>query len=194
MHLLVGLGNPGTKYADTRHNVGFMVIDELLHRWGGSNYRRHCRSLVAEERLCGERVALAKPQTFMNKSGEAVAALLSWYKVPMDRLLVIYDDLDLPLGQLRLRTTGSAGGHNGMRSIISCLGRQDIRRLRIGIGAPAGVAVEYVLGRFSSGERSAVELMIAQAADAVESILEQGFEAAMNKYNIVKREKAEEGR
>ncbi|MDD4152832.1 MAG: aminoacyl-tRNA hydrolase [bacterium] len=184
MYLLVGLGNPGTKYADTRHNVGFMVIDALLGRWGGSNYRRHCRSLVAEERLCEERVVLAKPQTFMNKSGEAVAALLGWYKVSIDRLLIIYDDLDLPLGQLRLRTTGSAGGHNGMRSIISCLGRQDIRRLRIGIGAPtAGIAVEYVLGRFSSGERSAVELMIAQAADAVELILEQSFEAAMNKYN-----------
>ncbi|MDD3925241.1 MAG: aminoacyl-tRNA hydrolase [bacterium] len=184
MHLLVGLGNPGDKYADTRHNVGFMVMDEVLRRLSGSDYRRHCRSLVAEERLRGERVILAKPQTFMNKSGEAVAALLGWYKVSMDRLLVVYDDLDLPLGQLRLRITGSAGGHNGMRSIIACLGRQDIPRLRIGIGAPAGDGtVGYVLGRFSPRERPEVELMIAQAADAVELVLEQGFEAAMNKYN-----------
>lgn len=184
MRLVAGLGNPGEKYADTRHNIGFMVLDELAGRLGAGAFRKHCRSLVAETRQGGDRLVLAKPQTFMNKSGEALASLLGWYKVPLSNLLVVYDDMDLPLGQLRLRAAGSAGSHNGMRSIISCLGARDIPRLRVGIGQAPGVeAVSHVLGHFAAAERPLVDAAVQAAADAVEMTVACGLEAAMNRFN-----------
>lgn len=185
MHLIVGLGNPDEKYARTRHNIGFMVVDRLAERLGGPTFRRHCRSLVAELRCRGERVILAKPQTYMNRSGQAVQALLGWYKVQPEMLLVVYDDMDLPLGRLRLRAEGSAGTHNGMRSIVACLGRQDIPRLRVGIGAASDrEATAHVLGGFRPEEMEEVERSLCLAVEAVETVIESGLETAMNKYNV----------
>lgn len=135
MLVIVGLGNPGNQYARTRHNVGFDVVDVLIEKLSAGSPRRMCSALVWETRVDGERVALCKPQTYMNDSGRSVAELVSWYKPDAGRLLIVYDDIDLPLGRLRLRASGSAGTHNGMRSIVAALGRQDFPRLRVGVGA-----------------------------------------------------------
>jgi PTH1 family peptidyl-tRNA hydrolase len=138
MKLLVGLGNPGREYANTRHNIGFLCLDELARRHGAAFDKVHLRALIATVSLGAERVVLARPQTFMNLSGEAVGALLSWYKLPASDLIVVTDDMDLPFGRLRLRLKGSAGGHNGLKSIIESLGTLEFPRLRVGIGRPPG--------------------------------------------------------
>lgn len=182
--LVVGLGNPGAQYAGTRHNVGFMVLDRLARRSGVEINKKQCNARVALCTLAGHRVCLAKPQTFMNLSGEAVVCLARFYRVAPRDLLVIYDDRDLPVGRVRLRETGSAGGQKGMQSIIGMMGTSDIPRLRIGIGRPEQVdAVDHVLGSFSAAERPLIEEALTRAVEAVEVVLAEGMEAAMNKFN-----------
>lgn len=182
--LIVGLGNPGREYHGTRHNVGFEVIDLLskTHRIPVKARRNH--AVVGEGTIAGEQVVLARPQTFMNRSGEAVAGLARRYRIPPEEIIVVYDDSNLPMGKLRIRTRGSAGGHNGMKSIIHSLGSQEFPRIRLGIGSPnRRDMIEHVLSRFTRAEMPSVRDAIERAADAVEMFLEEGPEPAMNRFN-----------
>lgn len=183
--LIVGLGNPGPKYAANRHNVGFRCVERLGSALGASFDKRQKRASVAQGDFHGQRIVLAKPRTFMNESGQAVVPLARFYKVPVDRLLVVYDDLDLPLGTLRMRPGGGSGGHNGMRSIIEHLGTLDFPRLRIGIGRPPGAMdpAAYVLQDFSADEELVLEETLERALIAVEAWVGEGIEAAMNRCN-----------
>lgn len=186
MKLVVGLGNPGTRYAESRHNVGFRVVDVLAGRWGtawGQPDRRFAGHLGQGHRG-GQPVVLLKPTTYMNLSGQSVAAVWRFYKLELADVLVVYDDLDLPLGQLRVRASGSAGGHKGMDDVIRQLGSQDIARVRLGIGRvhPAA-ATAYVLSRFDENERPLVEEALDRAAAAAECWLREGIVATMNRFN-----------
>ena len=184
--LVVGLGNPGSDYARHRHNVGFQVLDALARAHGLAFSREKlARAHTAGGRIGGRSVLLAKPQTFMNRSGQAVGRLARWNKIPPQQILVVYDELDLPLGRLRLRPEGSAGGHNGMRSIIEALGSQAFPRLRVGIDRPPGQMdpAAYVLHPFSKEESEIVALVIDQAVAAVEAWLQDGIVAAMDRFN-----------
>lgn len=184
MKLVVGLGNPGAKYAGTRHNVGFEVIDYLAGGPGVGPTRQQFQALVAETTEAGEKVLLVKPETFMNLSGRAVRAVVDFYKVPVENLLVISDDFNLPLGKLRVRANGSHGGQNGLRNIQEQLGTDAYPRLRIGVGQPeVGDAVDFVLSRFKPGEKAAVEDAVAKAAAAVLLWLRKGLDACMNTAN-----------
>ena len=183
MKVIVGLGNPGPKYAGTRHNVGFAVIDYLAAAPGCSPFREKFEAFVAEMKEGDETVLLLKPLTFMNLSGRAVRAVADFYKVPVENLLVVCDDINLPLGKLRIRTKGSHGGQNGLRNIQEQLGTDAYARLRVGIGAPAFDAVDHVLSKFKPGERAAVDDAVATAAQAALTWVRQGAEAAMNKFN-----------
>lgn len=184
MRIVVGLGNPGREYAGTRHNVGFMVVDELARRLTMSSFRRRFRSELGEGNLGGEKVVLVKPQTYMNLSGGAVRETVGWYHCPRDAVLVVLDDLDLPFGSLRLRASGSAGGHNGLASIIDQLGSNEIPRLKVGIGRGRSSATAHVLARFSPEEQREIAEVVQRAADAVEVWSEQGIVAAMNRFNV----------
>lgn len=182
--IVVGLGNPGARYAGSRHNLGFMVAEELGQRLppGKRNERFQCA--YDEHDLNGTRVIVARPLTYMNNSGQAVGQLVRWYKAPLERLLVVYDELDLPFGRVRLRPGGSAGGHNGMSSIVRSLGSEEFARLRIGIGRPvSGSTVDYVLTRFPAQERDDLPELITLGADAALAWLSDGLEPAMNEYN-----------
>ena len=185
--LIVGLGNPDDKYEKTRHNIGFDVVDALAKSWQFSwqkNKRFH--GMVAQGRSPqNHQILLLKPLTYMNRSGQSVKAVLDWYKLLPDSVLVVYDDLDLPLGRARLRLSGSAGGHNGMKSIISHLGSQQYPRLRLGIGRAhqSGNAASHVLGRFSKEERLVVANVIGMAAEMIEKSLDNGIEKTMSLYN-----------
>lgn len=186
--LVVGLGNPGPEYAGTRHNIGFEVIEQVAETLKCSlRSRAKFAAIVGEMPVGDSRVTLAKPQTFMNRSGAAVVALLNWTKIPPAELLVVVDDADLPLGQLRLRLAGGNGGHNGLRSIIGALGgNEEFARLRVGIGrtGPAGADITgHVLGKFGAAERKAVADAVQQAAAAVECCLKEGLTTAMNQFN-----------
>lgn len=182
--LIVGLGNPGKEYADTRHNVGFRTVEELARRARLTWEKPRLKAEQARGTLAGRDVVLAKPQTYMNLSGASVAQLVRWYKTPLDRLLIVHDDLDLPFGQLRLRAEGSAGGQNGMGSIVEQLGTKAIHRLKIGIGRPAwGDPKDFVLTRFSRDQAAELPAVIGRAADAVELWLAEGIIAAMNEFN-----------
>jgi PTH1 family peptidyl-tRNA hydrolase len=187
MHLIVGLGNPGSEYGWTRHNVGFMLIDKLATDAGVVVKRRECRSLVGGGVIEGERSKLVKPQTFMNLSGEAVACLVA--KDELDEigesLVVISDDLALPFGTIRLRARGSAGGHNGLKSLIASLGTNEFIRLRIGIQPehPVSDARKFVLDEFAAGERRALEEILDRSAAAVRSVLRDGIVKAMSLHN-----------
>jgi PTH1 family peptidyl-tRNA hydrolase len=195
MWLIVGLGNPGEEYAKTRHNLGFQTVNELVRRHGLDFDKKIAKSRVAEGQIAGQRVALAKPFTYMNAIGQAVVGLSNWYKIaPAQELLVIYDELDLPFGVLRLRERGSAGTHNGMKSVVGQLGTQAFPRLRIGIGQgpPGRDAASYVLGRFTRAEQEQVPELVGRAADAVEVILREGLVAAMNRFNAVEQKKADD--
>lgn len=186
MWLIVGLGNPGAQYARTRHNIGFDALDALAARHGLEFRGKRANSLLAEGTIAGQRVALAKPQTYMNLSGQAVSALRGWYKVdPAHELLVIYDDMDLPFAKLRFRERGSAGTHNGMRSIVGQLGGNEFPRLRVGIGQAPGRMdpAAYVLARFTREEEAERPILLDTIADAVELMLREGLAAAMNRYN-----------
>jgi PTH1 family peptidyl-tRNA hydrolase len=184
--LVAGLGNPGPRYADSRHNVGFAVVDDLARRCGIdlARYDRDFEALRGEGLCGGERVLLLKPQTFMNLSGRSVSAALRYYKLPLESLLVISDDLDLPVGQLRLRPSGSAGGQKGLADVIRCVGSDSFARLRLGIGKVHKAAtVAHVLSGFTPDERSAVAEQIRLAAEAVECWVREGVTSAMNRYN-----------
>jgi PTH1 family peptidyl-tRNA hydrolase len=183
--LVVGLGNPGAQYAKTRHNVGFQVVERLASRLGAEFARHPGRALVARGVVADVAVMLAKPQTFMNLSGFSVAALIHWYHLNAYKdLLVVYDDLDLLPGMIRLRPRGGAGGHKGVRSVIDQLGTQDFCRLRIGIGKPEfGDAHRYVLQEFTAEEWNLLDVALERAADAVECFAEDGIVAAMNRFN-----------
>jgi PTH1 family peptidyl-tRNA hydrolase len=183
--LIVGLGNPGREYARNRHNVGWQVADHFVSSRGWRFGKRQNDALIALGRIGDVRVVVAKPQTFMNLSGRAVQPLARFYKTPPDRMLVIYDDLDLPFGAIRLRERGGAGGHNGMKSIIERLGGGDFPRLRIGVGRPPGRmdAADYVLRDFDAGERAEMPMVLDQAARAIETFVAHGIVAAMNAHN-----------
>jgi PTH1 family peptidyl-tRNA hydrolase len=184
MKVIVGLGNPGSKYAGTRHNVGFDVIDYLAAAPGCTPFREKFEAFVAELKEGEETALLVKPLTFMNLSGRAVRAVIDFYKLPLGELLVVCDDFNLPLGKLRIRTKGSHGGQNGLRNIREQLGTDEYARLRIGVGEPSpGDAVDHVLSRFKPGERKAVQDAIATAAQAAITWIRQGTAAAMNRFN-----------
>lgn len=185
VYLIVGLGNPGREYADTRHNVGFQIVGRLAEKHALSFSRKQMEALVASGHIAGARVVLAKPQTWMNESGRAVAPLMRFYKVERDHLLVVYDDLDLPLGALRLRAEGGSGGHKGMKSVIEKLGAQDFPRLRVGIGRPPGRMdpVDYVLQPFGREEMEIVTLTCLRAVEAIETFIQHGIVEAMNRFN-----------
>jgi peptidyl-tRNA hydrolase, PTH1 family len=185
-YLVVGLGNPGPRYAATRHNIGFMVVDEAARRHGLRFSGRQANAEIAKGEIAGRKVILAKPQTFMNNSGVAVRALASYYKIPNERILLIYDELALPLGTIRIREKGSAAGHNGVKSVIAHVGTEAIPRMRVGVDRPADPRhnqVDWVLGRFAKEEQPLAEETIKRAADAIESVLTIGIERAMNTYN-----------
>ncbi len=182
--MIAGLGNPGRKYERTRHNIGFMVVDALERALTGSSRLRRFDAEIFERTVDGGRMVLVKPQTFMNASGNAVGAAARWYRVPLDQLLIVYDDLDLPFGQLRLRPSGSSGGHNGMKSIIDRLGSEQFPRLRLGIGrGQQASTIGYVLSRFDANEEKQLPDVIGRAADAALSWQRDGIDVAMNEYN-----------
>jgi peptidyl-tRNA hydrolase, PTH1 family len=189
--LIVGLGNPGPKYDRTRHNIGFEVIDALAKSYPGLSLveNKRFQGATGEFRTGTERTVLLKPSTFMNLSGQSVRAVLDWYKLDPRAVLVVYDDMDLPTGKLRLRLSGGAGGHNGMKSIISHLGTQEFPRLRLGIGgttkgeARDQAVVSHVLGRFAPEDRKIVDAVILMAVDAIDLSLRKGVERSMNLFN-----------
>lgn len=184
--IIAGLGNPGGKYDKTRHNVGFDTIDALADKYGIALKKKMFRAHLGSGNIDGHKVILVKPQTFMNASGEALSPICGYYKVnPDERLIVIYDDISLEPGNLRIRAKGSAGGHNGMKSIISCLDTEGFTRIKVGVGAkPEGWDLaDHVLSRFSSDDRKLVEESIDNAASAAELIMDDRLEEAMNKYN-----------
>ena len=191
LQLLVGLGNPGDKYAGTRHNVGFMSLERLAAEAGGSfKQQNKLHGLLAEVGVGAQRLRLLMPQTFMNDSGRSIRAALDWFGLDPVQMLVLVDDMDLPLGRLRLRTSGGAGGHNGLRSTIAHLGGQEFPRLRIGIGAPALNPVErkqrtvgHVLGRFAAAEQPVLDEVLAEVLAGVDLIQRLGFERAGNRLN-----------
>lgn len=183
MKLVVGIGNPGAAYTGTRHNVGFDVVDELAARAGiGMNAERFHAWFGTGERA-GERVVLMKPTTFMNRSGQAVVAAGRFYKLAFADLLVISDDLALPVGRIRLRADGSSGGHNGLQDIIDRTGTDEFARLRLGIGEPIGVPANFVLGRFDEHEAKTMQRVVKRAADCVECWIEHGCDLAMTRFN-----------
>jgi len=185
--LIVGLGNPGQKYLETRHNAGWHLLDTIVRDYDGFRFdEKRNKGLLARGELAGIKVALFKPQTYMNLSGEAVAPLARFYKVPPERILVVYDDLDLPLAALRLRKKGGAGGHNGMRSVIQHLGTQEFPRIRLGVGRPPGQmpGKAFLLQKFKPDEWEAMVATYERAARAVEAIVTEGLDIAMNQYNV----------
>lgn len=187
MKVMIGLGNPGKKYEDTRHNVGFMAIDTISKQWDISVTQQKFRALVGEGRIDMQKVLLVKPQTYMNLSGESVSEILKFYKLTHEDILVIYDDLDLPVGKLRLREKGSAGGHNGIKSLIAHLGTQDFKRIKIGIDRPEpGRSVsDYVLGTFPKAEQPDIQKAVELASEASVYWLKESFPNVMNKFNTL---------
>ncbi|WP_230504220.1 aminoacyl-tRNA hydrolase [Sutcliffiella rhizosphaerae] len=185
MKVFVGLGNPGRQYEETRHNIGFMVIDELADKWSIPLTQSKFKGIFGQGMVNGEKVLLVKPLTYMNLSGECVRPLLDFYKLDVEDLVVIYDDLDLPAGKLRLRQKGSAGGHNGIKSLIQHLQTQNFNRIRMGIDRPKnGPSIsDYVLGKFHTEERPAIDDSIKKAADACEESLSTDFLQVMNSFN-----------
>ena len=188
MKVVVGLGNPGGRYQGTRHNVGYDVVDSLASGPHAGRFQGRFQAQVAELHEGGEKLLLVKPETFMNLSGRCVRQVLDFYQVPMADLLVVCDDINLPLGKLRIRARGTHGGHNGLRDIQNHLGGVEYARLRIGVDAPRDDAVDHVLGRFKPAERAVIEDAVALAAQAVIVWARQGVEAAMNKYNADARD------
>ncbi|MFB9324364.1 aminoacyl-tRNA hydrolase [Paenibacillus aurantiacus] len=185
MKWIVGLGNPGTQYAGTRHNVGFMAIDEMARRHGISVTQSKFKALVGEGHIAGTKVALIKPMTYMNLSGETIRAYMDFYKASLSDLIVVYDDLDTEIGKIRLRYQGSAGGHNGIKSIIQHTGTQTFDRIRMGISRPnpGQNIADYVLSNFPKSEHDKLAGMVVETCDAMEFALTNSFEKTMAKYN-----------
>ena len=185
-YLIVGLGNPGSQYEATRHNVGFRAVAKLADNLGVKIDRAKFQALIGQGTVAGHRVVLMQPQTYMNNSGLAVRQAADFYKVPTERVLVLFDDIDLDVGRLRIRGKGSAGGHNGIKSIIACLHSQDFPRIKIGVGAkphPDYDLADWVLSRFTAQELKSLDPAIDRAAEAVETVLKEGIERAASRYN-----------
>lgn len=185
MKLIVGLGNPGRDYAGTRHNIGFGVITRLSDKYNIALRSREHKALCGKGIIGGEKVLLAEPQTFMNLSGESVRSIADYYKIPPEDIIVAYDDIDLEVGRIRVRRKGSAGGHNGIKNIISHLGTDEFARVRVGVGAKpeGGDLARHVLGRFSRAEERVISEVLDLAVLAVEEILSSGVESSMNRFN-----------
>lgn len=184
IRVVVGLGNPGAEYANTRHNVGYLVVEELARRWGWSFRVHKTKALVATGTRNTQSLALMKPTSYMNESGRSVRAMADFLQCPVENIFVVHDDLDSPFSRLRMRASGSAGGHNGLKSIIQHVGTEVFPRLKLGIGRPIhGDPAEFVLQPFHREEREAVNVMISQAADAVDMAMANGLTAAMNQFN-----------
>lgn len=185
MYVVVGLGNPGDKYAQTKHNIGFITVDYLAEQHNIKITKLKHKALIGEGTIGGEKVILVKPQTFMNLSGQSVMDIMGFYKVPIEKLVVIYDDIDLPVGKVRIRPSGSSGTHNGMRNIIYLLSNQGFPRVRIGVGKQPDYMdlADYVMMRFNAEERPLMEEAVKTSALAVEEIIKSGINMAMNKYN-----------
>lgn len=201
MYIIAGLGNPGEKYDNTRHNAGFLTIDALASRYNIDIREKAHKALIGKGMIDGQKVILAKPQTYMNVSGESIRALVDYYKIAQDELIIIFDDISLEPGQLRIRKKGSAGGHNGIKSIIAHLGTQEFTRIKVGVGEkPEKMDLaDYVLGRFLKEEQDTMKEAFENAAGAAAAIVTQGADTAMNLYNGSKKkaekkkpEKAEE--
>ena len=196
MKIIAGLGNPGAEYAHTKHNVGFMLVDMLAEKLGAASWKEDFFSALTEVRIGGEKVFLVKPLTYMNNSGEALGPMLSYYKLDVDDLVVVHDDMDIPAGMVRIRRKGSSGGHNGIKSIIAHVGSEDFARVRIGIGRPpAGwTVIHHVLAPFSTEDAPKIRAAIDYLLPAVESIVTDGVDFAMNRYNPHKKKtKKQEG-
>ena len=185
MYVVVGLGNPGKQYENTRHNVGFNVIDILAKEYDISVTKIKHKALIGEGRIGSEKVLLVKPQTYMNLSGETLIDIYKYYKVDLDNIIVIYDDIDLDVGKLRIRKKGSAGTHNGMRSIVKCLGSGDFPRVRVGVSKPmkGQDLADFVLSRFRKEEQADLEIGLEKSYKAVEAMIKENVDIAMNKYN-----------
>ena len=195
LHLIVGLGNPGAEYAKTRHNAGFLLVEQLAERWRAHwTTAQKFKARLGRAKRGPRRLLLCLPQTFMNASGEAVRAVAGYYGVPPERLLVVVDDADLPLGEIRLRARGSSGGHHGLESIAQHLGFRDFPRLRIGIGRAAGAReiTDYVLSRFGSTEAGLVAMVLNATCEQVECWLDAGIQKAMSQFNGVVADSANE--
>lgn len=188
MYLIVGLGNPGEKYTFTRHNAGFLAIDYISQKENIEVKKIKHKALIGEGTIAGERVVLAKPQTFMNLSGESIKEIATWYKIPNENILVIYDDTSMPTGSIRIREKGSAGGHNGMKSIIQHLSTDVFPRLKVGINEkPEGYDLaDYVLGKFSKGEQEILFETFGKINDAVNEFIRKDIKSAMNKFNFIR--------
>ena len=181
--LLVGLGNPGNQYAATRHNMGFLALDGLADREGFRFNKLRFRAWTAQWKVGDQQVLVMKPQTYMNLSGESVGEAARFYKIPADHVIVISDDISLPLGKLRVRGSGSAGGHNGLKNIIAHLGTDAFPRVKVGVGAPEHDIVDWVIGPFTANERKVIDGVLDRALGAAECIITDGVSAAQNRYN-----------
>lgn len=185
MKLIIGLGNPGKEYEMTRHNIGWMALDRLAKEWNIDVTKSKYRALYGEGTVKGEKVVLLKPMTYMNLSGESLSQAMQWYKPDLKDIVVLYDDMDIPLGKLRLRTKGSPGGHNGIKSLVQHLGTQEFNRVRMGIGRPhpGSDVIKHVLTNFRKEEVEEVENAVSKIGDVIECIIDQGFLIAMNRFN-----------
>lgn len=192
MYIIAGLGNPGRKYENTRHNMGFIAVDLLAEKYGIKVDKIKFKALVGEGRIAGQKVLLVKPQTYMNLSGESIREVMSFYKEDIENLIVIYDDIDIPTGTIRLRKKGSAGTHNGMRNIVYLLADDGFPRIRVGIGSDKKVdLINYVTSGVTKGEKELLEGALLKAADAAAAIVEKGIEKAMNEYNVKPKKEKE---
>jgi len=183
MYLVVGLGNPGDEYKHTRHNVGFDAIDLMAYKYNVSINRIKFKGVCSEINIASQKVILLKPSTYMNLSGESVREASSFYKIPNENIIIIYDDISLDAGRLRIRSKGSAGGHNGIKSIIACMSSDIFPRIKIGVGQPQKALIPYVLGRFSKEDRVLVEKAFEASIKATQTIIEKGCTEAMNQFN-----------
>jgi PTH1 family peptidyl-tRNA hydrolase len=183
--LIIGLGNPGREYEMTRHNIGFLVIDRLSERWGVNVNKYKFKALLGEYRKPHEKIVLIKPQTFMNLSGNAVRSFYQFYKAPLNQVLVIFDDLDLPFGNIRIRKSGGSSGQKGMKSIIEQLGTEEFPRIRVGLGRPPGKmnSADFILNKFKTTEKKDLEFILDKCVDVVECFIENGLDTTMNRYN-----------
>lgn len=186
MFLVVGLGNPGLQYENTRHNTGFQAIDLISRKYNISVNRTKFKGVSGEGFIGGEKTVLLKPSTYMNLSGESVYAAAEFYKIPLDNIIIIHDDISLDVGRMRIRKGGSAGGHNGIKDIIACLGSDAFLRIKIGVGEPKIDLIAYVLGKIPDEERVIMDKMFDYTSDAVETIIKQGESEAMNRFNGIR--------
>lgn len=187
MYIIVGLGNPGDKYAQTRHNMGFRAIDKLADDLNVDITKAKFKSLIGECRIGTQKVLLVKPQTYMNLSGDALREVANFYKVPSENIIIVYDDIDIPLGAIRIRKFGGPGTHNGMRSIVSQLGTTEFPRIRTGVGSGDGSLVDHVIGKVSKDENAILDETATKAAKAARDIIEVGIDKAMNLNNTTKK-------